>query len=440
MTRVIKTNHIKHFISCIMIFVFVIILLTPISLILERKASNTKYVDYIKQEGNFDVLFLGTSRAMDAFLPNELWLNYGITSYNFGNQGCNLPVEYWNLVEALSYAKPEIVVVDAYSIDSNQKVASIEYTHEALDWFPFSTTKIKAVTDLFNNDGVDVNGVVCRERQLEYLWDFILYHNRWAEITESDFNFDGHPESGAISLFKVFDYTENGTDVEKPDNYETVDLNSIGAEYLCKIIELCKNNDIDVIITYLPNATGDNEYNKAYTVRQLADQYDVEYIDFLNDKENIVDYYTNLADASHLNYAGGCKITNYIGNILNSKFALSDKRTEGKFGSNATHETILSYYLLAKQYWVNDQNDLYTILMLLQDDYYNFEIYVSDAKFLDDITLYNAINQLPEGNIIIDCNLENNVDIMVKVTDSKKSFEQVKCYVWSESDNCWMIK
>ena len=148
-------------------------LLTPISLILERKASNTKYVDYIKQEGNFDVLFLGTSRAMDAFLPNELWLNYGITSYNFGNQGCNLPVEYWNLVEALSYAKPEIVVVDAYSIDSNQKVASIEYTHEALDWFPFSTTKIKAVTDLFNNDGVDVNGVVCRERQLEYLWDFI---------------------------------------------------------------------------------------------------------------------------------------------------------------------------------------------------------------------------------------------------------------------------
>jgi len=108
-------------------------LLTPISLILERKASNTKYVDYIKQEGNFDVLFLGTSRAMDAFLPNELWLNYGITSYNFGNQGCNLPVEYWNLVEALSYAKPEIVVVDAYSIDSDQKVASIEYTHEALD-------------------------------------------------------------------------------------------------------------------------------------------------------------------------------------------------------------------------------------------------------------------------------------------------------------------
>ena len=52
---------------------------------LRREDGARKYSAFYEETQPIDVYFLGTSHVMDAVYPMELWRDYGIVSYNFGN-------------------------------------------------------------------------------------------------------------------------------------------------------------------------------------------------------------------------------------------------------------------------------------------------------------------------------------------------------------------
>ena len=59
-------------------------LIFMVSFILEGKSAKARLSLFFKQETSYDAMYFGTSHVINGFLPQELWEEYGITSYNFG--------------------------------------------------------------------------------------------------------------------------------------------------------------------------------------------------------------------------------------------------------------------------------------------------------------------------------------------------------------------
>ena len=451
----------RRCVSIFLIFCSIVIILSPIAKILERKASNVKYIDFFNDTNKeYDAIFLGTSRAMDAYLPYEIYTNYGIKSYNFGNQGCFIPIEYWVLENVLDYCKPEVVVIDAYGIASDDVIGTVEYTHEALDCFPLSITKLMAIGDLFVGDS-EFNS-----RALEFVWKFVLYHNRWNEITRQDFYFDsGHAEAGAIALFKVMDYeVEENIEAVIPSE-QSVELDTIGKEYLCRMIECCLEEDIEVVLTYLPCTTYVEEMGFANEVSNIASLYGVEYINFLD--LDVIDYKTDMADSSHVNYSGSLKISEYMGEYLSKYFENKDYMRDV-----SDYENGVTRYMEYRKGIMRDVTDLYASLMTMRDDDFTYHVYLpKESKVFGDKKamklLYNAFEEIEENALLdmeegiwlvwdsnkrslqllsqlnslnITKEIDNmaNSDIIISISDKEEKLIAIKSYcyvsegVWSE--------
>ena len=89
---------------------------------------------------------MGTSRVLDAVQPMELWRDYGITSYNMGNNSECLEMTEWVLKLAFEYQKPRAVFIDVYYVDRNiDDEWAYTFRHLFLDEIPLSVSKFEAV-------------------------------------------------------------------------------------------------------------------------------------------------------------------------------------------------------------------------------------------------------------------------------------------------------
>ena len=134
----------KNVLSIILCLFLLISMYVPVSDFLMRKNSYEKNADFYNYEGNYDVLFLGTSHMVMGISPMELWNDYGITSYNLGDFGQTTAIDYWVLKNALDYTTPKLVVVDVYRINEVTKYVEtyISQMHNVFDSMPLSKNKI----------------------------------------------------------------------------------------------------------------------------------------------------------------------------------------------------------------------------------------------------------------------------------------------------------
>src|SRR5699024_5750378 len=116
------------------------------------------------------------------------------------------------------------------------------HLYNMLDSYPISYTKYEAIKDLFNNENV-------LDNEINFLFNFSLYHSRWNELTKEDFIISKDYEKGAESRIAVStpNQVSNFEKVPVYDEEETVNM-----EYLRKVIEYCQKNNIEILITYLP--------------------------------------------------------------------------------------------------------------------------------------------------------------------------------------------
>ena len=71
-------------------------ILTPKYLYEDTWPTTATYTEFYKLEDNsVDVFFLGSSNAAAGFIPQELYNNYGITSYNLGCEQQSMLISYY---------------------------------------------------------------------------------------------------------------------------------------------------------------------------------------------------------------------------------------------------------------------------------------------------------------------------------------------------------
>jgi hypothetical protein len=330
----------------------------------ERKESRYKYADFFKTSKQLDVLFLGSSHVIDGINPVQLYEEYGITSYNMGGHGSMLPETYWELQNALDYCTPKYVVVDAYMLERDFRYlddaanasenTNVDQLHLNMDVLPVTRTKIDALNDLIQDPKI----------RRQFLFDFELYHGRWEELTADDFrSLTGNDERNHLMGAEIHDDVD--TTLQAPIKTDPADIlpaETVGMQYLEKILDTCRARGIQAVVTFLPFASaGTEDMQAAHSARAIASRYGVPFLDLL-EANGLINYRTDQNDRAHLNRSGMKKITAYLGSWLHATTDLADHR--GEAGYDLWQERAAQYHQEMIQS-VMGEEDLNSELMTL---------------------------------------------------------------------------
>lgn len=384
---------IKIIISCIVTVCLTVGLLGYLTDLMERKSSDQKYADFFAQNEDFDVLFMGTSHVINAVSPMELWNDYGIVSYNLGGHSNQMATTYWTMENALDYTTPGLMVIDCLAVSGSCKCSDIfSFLHLSLDAFPLTGTKVRAIWDLLDDPNMDksIENGTARESdeprtKIGLLWNYSVYHNRWTEIDQNDFEPSINLDKGAESRIDVARGSLN-----KIDSSQKMESGTVAESYLRKMIEDCQSRGIDVLLIFLPFPANEAQQMEANYIYDIAEEYGVNYINFLD--LDLIDYQTDLYDeSSHLNPSGARKVTEYLGEYISENYSISDQRDNSDYDFwNDDYDE----YIEVKNDTLKLQSDLLTYLMLLSCEKADIVLDVRNKDLYKNAWIMNLIKNI----------------------------------------------
>ena len=104
------------------------------------------------------------------------------------------------------------------------------------------------------------------------------------------------------------------------------------SKYLSKIIDLCKEQNIELLLIEIPSAESWSK-DLSNKTEDFAKEYNLEFIDMnLNASEFGFDWKTDTSDGGdHLNVYGAEKVSKYLGKIIKDKYNITDHRNEKEY-------------------------------------------------------------------------------------------------------------
>ena len=98
-----------------------------------------------------------------------------------------------------------------------------------------------------------------------------------------------------------------------------------------KIIDICKENNTELVLTYIPSPVtwSEEKYNE---IQNFAKSHNLKYIDL--NKNNLADinWKDDTEDGGwHLNLYGAMKVTDYIGRVLKDEYNLPNHKKDEEY-------------------------------------------------------------------------------------------------------------
>lgn len=281
---------------------------------------STRIVDgfYELPDNSVDVVFLGSSQTIMGLSPMELYAQYGISAYAFGTEEQPLYATYYWLREILRTQKPMAAVLDINELLHENSEASYR---KAFDYMHWSGVKWEAVKNHCEGDPT--------LSLLNYVLPLGNYHSRWEELESQDFTYltrdKTDPCLGFVASSGTCEIPYEGTEPEPEMEPETPAPEA--ALYLEKIIRLCQDQGISLILVKTPRAGWNS--GKHNLASQTAQDYHIPFLDFNDPKlleEMDFSYANDARDASHLNIYGAEKLGAYLGRYLFTQYEIPDRR------------------------------------------------------------------------------------------------------------------
>ncbi len=267
-----------------------------------------------------NVIFIGDCEVYENFSPITLWEEYGIKSYIRGSAQQLIWQSYYLLEDTLQYETPDVVVFNVLSMKYDEP-QSEAYNRLNLDGMKWSSSKYKAIMASMTEE----------ESIIDYIFPLLRYHERWSELTSEDFQymFSSKPKlSHNGFMMRVDELAAENIPEETPLADYT--FSDICYEYLDMMVDLCKENDIELILIKAPSLypAWYDEWNEQMV--EYANENDVDYINFLDYIDEIgLDYDHDTYDAGlHLNLSGAEKLSSYFGNYLVENYDIEDSKND----------------------------------------------------------------------------------------------------------------
>lgn len=288
-----------------------------VSSVMVRKGNGygTDVISFYKEKRNsLDLVFFGSSHTYSTFSPVVLENVTGLKSYNFSTQQQPMWITYHYMKEVLKYQKPKYFVLDILMTSVNVDYMEEGVNRDALDKMRFSFNKIQAI-----NASVEKNS-----DRISYYFNLIKYHGRWNELQKND----------VVSLIisqdgdnKGFTFLEGNTSpATKYDLNHVVESSEISDKnklYLNKIIELAKENDIELILVKTPCTTTEEQQKYYNYVGEIAKENNIKFLNYnLLYDELHIDFINDFYDAGHLNGSAAERVTEHFANYLKMNYNL----------------------------------------------------------------------------------------------------------------------
>ncbi len=277
---------------------------------------------YEEPDNTIQTLFLGASVTSTAFIPMQLYEDYGICAYNLGTTQQPLLTSYYWLEEAYRLHKDTLKTVffDVSELRSKGNTAAY---HKALDNMEFSDVKYRAVKDYAKGN---------LKKMVEFSIPLITYHSRWNELETNDVDkFKWQAVNGTRGYFfhgtlNKFALPEQSTVLDTLQTPEKLVSKSV--EWFEKMVQFCKEHGIKLVLIKTVASNWDGSLHNA--VQILADKHGIDFIDF-----NFGQAYEALGytvfdnyDSRHHNWYGATKVTKYIGDYLADNGLVTDIRDD----------------------------------------------------------------------------------------------------------------
>lgn len=277
--------------------------------------------EYYEEKAGHDVIFIGDCEVYENISPITLWEDFGITSYIRGSAQQLIWQSYYLLEETLRIEKPKAVVFNVLSMQYNEPQKEA-YNRMTLDGMRWSTSKWNSVCA----------SMLPEESMAEYIFPLLRYHSRFDKLEKEDF----------IYLFQKDKISHNGyymrTSVKpasgEPTKRKLSDyrFGDTAYEYLDRITELCKKNNISLILMKAPSIypVWYDEWEEQ--IEAYAAEHGLVYLNFLKlSEETGIDLQTDTYDAGlHLNVYGAEKLARYLGGVLSGLPGMEDHREDEK--------------------------------------------------------------------------------------------------------------
>lgn len=389
-------------IKIVSFLIIFILLLNTINNILnfKRELGNDQIKSFYKEKRNsIDVLFIGSSRVFCNISPAVLFKNYGISSFSLATSESPFWNNYYLIKEALKKQKPKLIVLEI-----GMSPIGIEYNHplSIIPALKMSINKINTIIECAPK--ISWN---------EYFNPLLLYHSRYNQLSTNDFYnnynhlFDNkYYYNYNLDNFKGYIVLTNSVIVEYKNinTSETVKLYPKMEKYYRKIIELVKTNNIELLTILAPFDANESYYLYYNSVKEIANEYNIDFLDCYLNSYKYLDFTADFNDASHLNYNGAYKFSMYLGEYLKKNYDfLPDRRGNPKYSSweaNVKHENKHIYNIKLKKIdniykYINNIKNIedYIISITLLGDY------KKDDPIIKDIINSFNINNLYLKNV-----------------------------------------
>lgn len=281
--------------------------------------NDTIHSFYEEEKNQIDVIFIGSSHAYSSFSPMELWNDTGISSYNLGSSSQSIPCSYYLIKECIRTQHPKVIVLESYGAKYDADYVSEPRLHVAIDGIPYNETKWELFTEFLPR-------TMNFHERLNYYFPIISFHSRWKDLKPEDFNpqnifLKGYHISGVIK-----EQAEPQLELGKTEVYSGT------LEYLQRIIDLCDENEVELILCNTPmgmNKKYAETNQKVNTLFEYVSARNIACINFELLREEIgLDYRRDFRDNEHLNMYGMRKIHTYLSDYLMQNYELGDHRND----------------------------------------------------------------------------------------------------------------
>lgn len=281
--------------------------------------NNYMFYFYRLEKDTADVISLGSSHCYSSINTVKLYRETGITAYNLAGPSQPMWVSYHYLLEGLKYQNPKLVIIDCYTAKNAEYDKEVGYIYNNITSMRPSVNKYHALK---------------ATREFPDFWEtwfgFPITHEKFSQLTEDNYRFDpSYKYCGFVPRMEDND-NELGEYEDAEDEKDVTRIPEKAEVYLRKIIELCQDRGIKVLMVNAPWPENNERSQKMYNyVDDLAGEYGIDFINgCLLFDELRLDTETDF-DGTHLNYLGAEKWTAYLESYIVEHYSLPDHRGEG---------------------------------------------------------------------------------------------------------------
>ncbi len=279
---------------------------------------------YYEEDHTLDILFFGSSHAYCGINPHILWQELGVTSYNLGQPEQQLWTTYYYMKEAFKHQRPQVVFLDVLTVNYDEPYRPLDNSNINLDDLELNVTKLE-----------NIQASVEPSNRPYFVFKLLKNKGNWKNLKKENFTTHfthlKHYNKGYREEFGIY---KN----EKPQYPVTEEVGILPEKvtfYLEKIINLCEENNIQLVFMKTPIYVSEEAGRRYNKVKELARERNLPFLDFNEKYDELgLDFKEDYLDElKHLNFRGAEKLSRYLANYLKENFNLPNHKEEVAYAS-----------------------------------------------------------------------------------------------------------